>query len=338
MVLITGGAGYIGSHLCCAMAESDIDFLIIDNFSNAEYEIILKLEHLIGRPINFIDADITNCELMTQLMRENHISEVIHLAGFKSVSESTKNPIDYYSNNLSGTISLLKAMQNVGIYTIVFSSSATVYGDVSTALIDENCNTAPNNPYGRTKLMGEQVLTDVANSQSSLWRIANLRYFNPVGSHSSGLLSDKPLGEPTNLFPLVMEVASGARPYLSIFGNDYPTPDGTGIRDYIHVMDLAEAHLQVLKYLQNKIGKITINIGTGKGASVLEVLDVFQRISEKKIPYKISSRRIGDIAQSIANPALANSLLGWKASRNIVQMIRDAWNAHQMSYDKLEIK
>jgi UDP-glucose 4-epimerase len=334
MVLITGGAGYIGSHLCCAMAESGLDFLIVDNFSNAEYEIIPKLENLIGRPVNFIDADISNCELMTKLMRENYISDVIHLAGFKSISESLKNPIDYYSNNLTGTISLLKAMQNVGIYTIVFSSSATVYGDNSTVLIDENCKTAPKNPYGWTKLMGEQVLADVANGQPSLWRIANLRYFNPVGSHSSGLLSDKPLGEPTNLFPLVMEVASGARPYLNIFGNDYPTLDGTGIRDYIHVMDLAEGHLEVLKYLKNKIGKVTINIGTGKGASVLQVLEAFERISEKKIPRKLSSRRIGDIAHSIANPALANRLLRWKANRNLDQMIIDAWNAHQMTIGK----
>ncbi len=325
MILVTGGAGYIGSHTCAALAAAGQPFVILDNFSNAQQSVIERLERVVGAKIAVVEGDVADAELVVRLLRDYRVKAVMHFAAHKAVGESVEQPLRYYQNNVGGTVALLQAMHQAGIGTLVFSSSATVYGDPASVPIKEDSPLAATNPYGWTKLMMEQVLADVVASQPKFWRVARLRYFNPVGAHASGLIGEDPLGVPNNLMPYVAQVASGQRPYLNVWGDDYPTPDGTGIRDYIHVMDLAEGHVSALRHLQDHAGLLTVNLGTGRGTSVLEMVAAFEKASGSPIPVQIGPRRAGDVAQCWADPTLANQLLGWRAIRGVDQMCADAW-------------
>ncbi len=325
MILVTGGAGYIGSHTCAALAAAGQSFVILDDFSNAQHSVIERLEQIVGAKVQLVEGDVADASLVGRLLRDYRVKAVMHFAAHKAVGESVEQPLRYYQNNVGGTVALLQAMQQAEVGTLVFSSSATVYGDPASVPITENFPLAATNPYGWTKLMMEQVLADAVASQPDFWRVARLRYFNPVGAHTSGLIGEDPLGVPNNLMPYVAQVASGQRPHLNVWGNDYPTPDGTGVRDYIHVMDLAEGHLSALRYLQDHAGLLTLNLGTGRGTSVLEMVAAFEKASGRRIPLQIGPRRAGDVAQCWADPSLANRLLGWTATRGLDQMCADAW-------------
>ena len=326
MILITGGAGYIGSHTTLLLLEAGHEVVVYDNLSNASKESIKRVEELTDKKIFFEEGDIRNQSRLDEVFTKYEIESVIHFAGLKAVGESVEKPIEYYDNNIGGTIKLLEAMQAVRCKKIVFSSSATVYGDPKTTPIKEHFPTSATNPYGRTKLFIEEILQDLYISDPS-FQIAILRYFNPVGAHKSGRIGEDPNGIPNNLMPFISQVAVGKRDHLSIFGNDYDTKDGTGVRDYIHVMDLAEAHLKALEYLNtHKEHKpLIVNIGTGQGYSVLDMVKAFKKASGKEIPYQITKRRPGDIATCFADPSYAKEVLRWEAKRGIEQMCEDAW-------------
>jgi UDP-glucose 4-epimerase len=323
-ILVTGGSGYIGSHTCVALGAAGRDILILDNLCNSKPEVIDRLKRLCGKRPAFIRGDLRDAALLDKLFAEHRIEAVIHFAGLKAVGESVARPLAYYDNNVRGTLELLAAMGRAKVKTLVFSSSATVYGDPASVPIREDFPRSATNPYGRSKLMIEDILADLHRAEPD-WRIALLRYFNPVGAHASGLIGEDPQGIPNNLLPYVAQVAAGKREYLSVWGDDYPTPDGTGVRDYIHVCDLAEGHIAALDYLAREGGLLTVNLGTGRGHSVLEMVAAFERASGRPVPYRIAPRRPGDIAQCWADPALAQKLLGWSAKRDLDCMCADAW-------------
>ncbi|MCQ4277079.1 UDP-glucose 4-epimerase GalE [Stutzerimonas degradans] len=326
-VLITGGGGYIGSHVVLALAETQKQIVIVDSLENSSSSVISRLRELVGDgvKIDFVRADICDGPALDRLFKEYDIKSVIHLAGYKSVAESVEDPVKYYRNNFSGTLSLLSAMRRASIFNLVFSSSATVYGDTAISPISEAAPLNPVNPYGRSKAFVEFMLQDVSVSDPR-WAIGVLRYFNPVGAHFSGRIGEDPLGVPNNLVPFISRVAVGRLEELSIWGADYPTPDGTGVRDYVHVMDLAEGHLAALEYIYGRPGFHTWNLGAGIGYSVLEVIRAFEQASGCEIRYRVCARRPGDIAQSWADTTKANSELQWKARAGLYQMMKDTWN------------
>lgn len=322
-ILVTGGAGYIGSHTIVELLANNYQVTVADNLSNSNIESINRIQQISGKSITFHKIDLSDTSATERLFKSNQFDAVIHFAGLKAVGESVSNPLRYYRNNLGSTLSLLSAMQKHNVTRLVFSSSATVYGDPKLLPITESSPIGDiTNPYGKTKYMIEQILTDLAAADSS-WQISILRYFNPIGAHSSGLIGEDPQGIPNNLLPFVAQVAVGKRAHLNIFGNDYPTPDGTAIRDYIHVVDLANGHLAALKNLS--YGAEIYNLGTGSGSSVLQIVDAFSHACGKKIPYKIAPRRSGDIAQSYADCTKANQRLNWKATLSIHDACKDAW-------------
>ena len=325
MILVTGGCGYIGSHLCVALAQAGEPYLVVDNFSNSRPSVLERVARITGQALAFVEGDVRDVALLQQLFARHAISAVVHLAAFKAVGESVREPLMYYGNNVAGTVALLQAMRDAGVRSMVFSSSATVYGDPASLPIREDFPLSATNPYGWSKLMMEQVLADVAAAEPGLWRIARLRYFNPVGAHESGLIGEDPQGIPNNLLPYVAQVAAGQREVLSVYGGDYPTVDGTGVRDYIHVCDLAEGHVAALRYLRQHPGLLTVNLGTGEPVSVLQMVRGFEAASGRPVPYRIVARRPGDVAACWADPALAERLLGWRARRGVDAMCRDAW-------------
>lgn len=323
-VLVTGGAGYIGSHTVLLLLEAGYSVVVLDNLSNSSRESLNRVERLTGKSLEFIEGDIRDSGCLKQLFNEHDIASVIHFAGLKAVGESVAQPLRYYDCNVTGTLRLLEAMENAGVRTLVFSSSATVYGDPASVPIREDFPLSATNPYGATKLHIEDMLRDLYKSDDS-WRLALLRYFNPAGAHGSGEIGEDPNGIPNNLMPFIAQVAVGKREKLSVFGGDYPTKDGTGVRDYIHVMDLAEGHLAALQALENKGGLITTNLGTGRGYSVLEMVNAFSAASGRELAYSIVERRPGDVASCYADPAFAEKVLGWKAKRGIEAMCADHW-------------
>ena len=327
-VLLTGGAGYIGSHTAVALAAAGHRVVVYDNFSNSEPAAVQRLAQVLGAPVVVIEGDVRDTALLQRTLLEQKIDAVIHFAGLKAVGESVLKPIDYYANNVQGAISLLQAMQGADCTTLVFSSSATVYGDPHYLPIDEAHPTRATSPYGRCKLHIEEILADVSVSEPS-WRLAALRYFNPVGAHPSGLIGENPNGIPNNLMPFVAQVAVGKLPQLKVFGNDYDTPDGTGVRDYIHVMDLAEGHLAALKFLMQHPGLHTFNLGTGRGYSVLEMIKAFEAASGKPVPYTVAPRRAGDIASCYASVEFSAQTLNWRATRSLKDMCESSWKFQQ---------
>jgi UDP-glucose 4-epimerase len=325
-VLVTGGAGYIGSHTCIELMAAGHQVVVVDNLCNSKRESLVRVERIAGQALQaFVQADVRDRAAMRAVFAAHDIDAVIHFAGLKAVGESVTKPIEYYDNNVSGTVALCGVMAEAGVRTLVFSSSATVYGDPASVPIREDFPTGPTNPYGRSKWMVEYLLQDLVVADPS-WRIALLRYFNPVGAHESGLIGEDPNGLPNNLMPFVSQVAVGKLAELRVFGGDWPTPDGTGVRDYIHVLDLAQGHVRAIDYLAEHAGLLTVNLGTGRGYSVLEVVRAFEQASGRAVPYRIVDRRPGDIAQCYADPAHANRLLGWVARRDLAQMCADAWN------------
>ena len=324
-VIVTGGAGYIGSHTCLELLQAGYEVTVVDNLCNASRESLVRVEQLTGKTIAFHPVDLLDIEGLRQVFAQSpETGAVIHFAGLKAVGESVRQPLRYYQNNLFATLHLCQVMAEQGIKDVVFSSSATVYGDPATVPIRETAPLSCTNPYGRTKLMTEEILRDLYRADPT-WNIALLRYFNPVGAHESGRIGEDPNGIPNNLMPYIAQVAIGKLPELSVFGDDYPTPDGTGVRDYIHVVDLAVGHLRALKKLRQRPGVITCNLGTGRGYSVLEMIQAFAGASGRPIPHRIVARRPGDVAQCYADPSLARKLLGWQAERDIGMMCRDTW-------------
>ncbi|MBL8469022.1 UDP-glucose 4-epimerase GalE [Methyloversatilis discipulorum] len=325
-VLVTGGAGYIGSHTCIELMAAGHQVVVVDNLCNSKRESLARVERIAGQALRaFVQADIRDRAAMRAVFATHDIDAVIHFAGLKAVGESVAKPLEYYDNNVSGTVALCEVMAEAGVKTLAFSSSATVYGDPASVPIREDFPTGPTNPYGRSKWMVEYLLQDLVAADPS-WRVALLRYFNPVGAHESGLIGEDPNGLPNNLMPFVSQVAVGKLGELRVFGGDWPTPDGTGVRDYIHVLDLAQGHVRAIDYLAEHTGLLTVNLGTGRGYSVLEVVRAFEQASGRAVPYRIVDRRPGDIAQCYADPAHANRLLGWVARRDLAQMCADAWN------------
>lgn len=323
-ILVTGGMGYIGSHTCVELLQAGHTVVILDNLCNSSAAVQQRIEHIAGKPTLFVNADIRDRAAVEGVFRAHQIDAVIHFAGLKAVGESVEQPLRYYDNNVSGAIVLFETMQQFGVQTLVFSSSATVYGDPASVPITEDFPLSATNAYGRSKLMIEEMLRDLARAQPS-WRIALLRYFNPVGAHESGLIGETPNGIPNNLMPYVAQVAHGQRAELSVYGDDYPTPDGTGMRDYIHVVDLAIGHVKTLAKLATGPGVLTYNLGTGRGVSVLEMVKSFEQVTGKPIAYRIVARRPGDIARCYADPSRARDELGWTAERDIAQMCADSW-------------
>ena len=325
MILVTGGAGYIGSHVVLSLLEAGRDVLVLDNLSNSSAESLRRVEELCGRAPQFVEGDIRDRALLDRLFAEHGIDAVLHFAGLKAVGESVQQPLRYYENNVAGSVTLCQAMAAAGVFRLVFSSSATVYGEPPQMPIREDFPTGtPTNPYGRSKLMVEEILRDLSLSEPR-WSIALLRYFNPVGAHPSGRIGEDPQGIPNNLLPFITQVAVGKLKELAVFGDDYPTVDGTGVRDYIHVMDLADGHLKAVDALAGRSGVSVWNLGTGKGYSVLEMVRAFEQASGRPVAYRIAPRRAGDIAECWADPSQAERELGWKAGRGLVDMMVDAW-------------
>jgi UDP-glucose 4-epimerase len=324
-ILVTGGAGYIGSHTCLELLNAGYEVVVIDNYCNSKPESINRVQKITGKTVSMIVGDVRDKSVLREIFTQHAIEAVIHFAGLKSVGESVSDPIKYYDNNLISTLSLLEVMSEFGVKSIVFSSSATVYGVSDNKPIVESAPLGPSNPYGHTKHMLEQVLQDLSVAEPS-WNIGLLRYFNPVGAHASGLIGEDPNGVPNNLMPYISQVAIGKLRELSIFGNDYPTVDGTGVRDYIHVVDLALGHLAALKALQKESGLFAVNLGAGRGYSVLELVSMFEKVTGKSVPHKIVGRRPGDVAISFADASAAKNLLGWQTTKTLEDICRDAWN------------
>jgi UDP-glucose 4-epimerase len=324
-ILVTGGTGYIGSHTVLLLLEAGYQVIVVDNLSNSSKESLGRVEHITGKSAKFHQVDILDRDGLNQIFTDNKIDAVIHFAGLKAVGESNQMPLSYYQNNVSGTVVLLEVMQEHACKNIVFSSSATVYGDPASVPITEEFPTAATNPYGRTKLMIEEILADLSASDPQ-WNIARLRYFNPVGAHPSGLIGEDPNGIPNNLVPYISQVAVGKLAKLSVFGDDYPTVDGTGVRDYIHVMDLAEGHLKALDKVATNPGLVTYNLGTGNGYSVLEIANSFAKENAVEIPLEMAPRRTGDIAECWADASKAREELGWQAQFDLATMLKDTWN------------
>jgi len=331
-VLVTGGAGYIGSHTIVELLNAGHDICVVDNLCNSSQESLRRVKALTGRDVEFRNVDISDKESLTEVVKGAGFDSVIHFAALKAVGESVALPLKYYQNNITGTLVLCEVMQEQGVKNIVFSSSATVYGDPHTVPITEDFPLQATNPYGRTKLMMEYILSDLHVADSD-FNVALLRYFNPIGSHPSGRIGEDPNGIPNNLLPFVAQVAIGKREKVSVFGDDYDTPDGTGVRDYIHVVDLAVGHLRALEKLATAPGIITCNLGTGRGYSVIEMIQAMEKASGKIIPYEVVARRPGDIAECYADPAFAAQELGWKAERGIEDMCRDAWKWQSQNPD-----
>jgi UDP-glucose 4-epimerase len=327
MILVTGGAGYIGSHTCVELLQAGHDITVFDNFCNSHPESLERVQRISDKQLRFIRGDIRDRTSLVTALRESGAQSVIHFAGLKAVGESVQQPLSYYDNNVVGSLRLLEAMGTCGLKTLVFSSSATVYGDPQRLPLTEDHPLSATNPYGQTKLTVEHMLRDLQRSDTS-WRIGILRYFNPVGAHRSGLIGEDPQGTPNNLMPFVAQVAVGLRPYLNVFGDDYTTPDGTGVRDYIHVVDLARGHLKALDALGRSTAQaecLTVNLGTGTGYSVLEMVRAFEQASGKRVTYKVSPRRPGDVAACYADPSKAVALLGWRTERSLADMCADTW-------------
>ena len=324
MILVTGGAGYIGSHTCVELLNAGHDVTVLDNFCNSQIEALERVQRITGKKPALVEGDIRNAATLVQTLRRSGASAVIHFAGLKAVGESVEKPLTYYDNNVVGTVRLLEAMTECDVKTLVFSSSATVYGDPQQLPLTEQHPLSATNPYGQSKLVIENMLRDLYRSDPS-WRLSILRYFNPVGAHSSGLIGEDPSGTPNNLMPFVAQVAVGRRDFLNVWGTDYATPDGTGVRDYIHVVDLALGHLKALGRLRQYAECLAINLGTGVGYSVLDMVHAFEQASGKSVPYRIGPRRAGDIASCYADPSQALALLGWRAERGLQDMCTDAW-------------
>ncbi len=324
-ILITGGAGYIGAHTCVALCEAGYTPIILDNFCNSTLSVIQQIEVLTKKPIHVIQGDIRDEALLQKVFADHTYEAVIHFAGLKAVAESVAVPLKYYDINVGGSLSLLHAMGKANVKKFIFSSSAAVYGACDELPIKEHAPCVPANPYGRTKLIIEKVLKDLVQADGA-WSIVCLRYFNPVGAHPSGLIGEKPQGVPSNLMPYLTQTAAGLRQELSVFGSDYPTKDGSAVRDYIHVMDLAEGHVAALAHVAQKFGITTLNLGTGQGYSVLEMLNAFEKATGQKVPYQFCSRRAGDVAACWADPVAAEKILGWKAKRSLETMCCDSWN------------
>ncbi len=329
-VLLTGATGYIASHTWLALLAAGHRVIGVDDFSNSSPEVLNRLAELSGRKPEFERIDVCDAAAMEALFGRERIDATVHFAAFKAVGESTAKPLDYYGNNLGGLVNVCRTMQRHGVRRFVFSSSATVYGQAESLPLTEDAPLSATNPYGQTKLMGEQIIGDLARSDPA-WQNAVLRYFNPVGAHESGRIGEDPRGTPNNLMPYVAQVAVGRRPQLSVFGNDYPTPDGTGVRDYIHVVDLAEGHVAALDRLLAAPGSFTVNLGTGRGASVLEVVKAYEAASGRPVPYRIEPRRPGDVAACWADPGLAHKLLGWRAKLDLPRMCADSWRWQQQN-------
>lgn len=332
VILVTGGAGYIGSHTCIKLIEAGHTPVILDNFSNSSPEAIRRVEQICGKSIQWIEGDVSDAALLDKLFSEHSVDAVIHFAGLKSVGESVAQPMRYYQNNVSGTLVLCQAMQQAGVRNLVFSSSATVYGDPASLPIKEDFPTSATNPYGSSKLIVEEMLGDLYTADNG-WNIALLRYFNPVGAHPSGTIGEDPADIPNNLMPFIAQVAVGRRERLSVFGGDYPTHDGTGVRDYIHVMDLANGHVKALEWLDKDAGIKAFNLGTGQGYSVLDMLHAFEKACGKPLPYAVVERRPGDVAACYADPALAEQELGWKACMTLEDMCADSWRWQSQNPD-----
>jgi UDP-glucose 4-epimerase len=335
MILVTGGAGYIGSHTVVELLAAGHELLILDNFSNSSAKVLARIERISGRRPHFVEGDIRDRPLLASLFAKHPIKAVIHFAGLKAVGESVEQPLRYYDNNVVGSLHLFEAMAAAGVFNLVFSSSATVYGDPHAVPIDESFPLQATNPYGRSKLIIEDMLRDIGHADPR-WRVALLRYFNPVGAHASGLIGEDPRGIPNNLMPYVAQVAVGRRAELSVFGGDYATADGTGVRDYIHVVDLARGHLAALAKLDTLAGVVPVNLGTGQGYSVLDIVAAFEQACGRPVPYRIVDRRPGDVAACYADPRRARELLGWTAEHNIAAMCADAWrwqSANPLGFD-----
>ena len=325
-ILVAGGAGYIGSHTCVELLQAGYDVVVVDNLSNSSQESLNRVEKITGKSVKFYEADVADKEAMDKIFNENDIFGVINFAGLKAVGESVEKPLEYYQNNITGTLNMCEVMRKHGVKNIIFSSSATVYGDPETVPITEECPKGVcTNPYGWTKSMLEQILTDIQKADNE-WNVILLRYFNPIGAHKSGLMGEDPNGIPNNLMPYVMKVAIGQLPQVNVFGNDYDTPDGTGVRDYIHVVDLADGHVKAIKKLEENPGLKIYNLGTGIGYSVLDVIENVSKAVGKEIPYVIAPRRAGDIAQCYSDALLAKKELGWEAKNGIKEMCEDSWN------------
>lgn len=323
-ILCTGGAGYIGSHTCVELLNAGHEVVIADNLYNSNVHVLERIEEITGKKVRFYEADVTDAAAVAPIFEENKIDAIIHFAAYKAVGESVAKPVEYYRNNLDCTLTMLEAMKKYDVRRFIFSSSATVYGIPDHMPLDETMPTSATNPYGWTKYMNERILTDAAKANPE-WSIVLLRYFNPIGAHETGRIGEMPNGIPNNLFPYILQVALGKLPYLHVYGNDYKTKDGTGVRDYIHVVDLAKGHVLAAEYAQKHTGTEVINLGTGHGYSVLEIIKTFEKVNGIEIPYKIEARRAGDIAECYADASKAKKLLGWTAAREIDDMCRDGW-------------
>lgn len=331
-ILVCGGAGYIGGHTCVELAARGHALVVADNHANSSPAAVRRLEQVIGAPLDVRNVDLRDKSALAGLFSGQAFDAVVHFAALKAVGESCERPLDYFDNNIGGTINLLQAMRSAGVSRLVFSSSATVYGDPEQVPVREDARLDVTNPYGRTKLVAEQLIDDLCRCDAG-FRAVNLRYFNPVGAHASGLIGEDPLGPPNNLMPYICQVAVGRRKSLQVFGGDYPTVDGTGVRDYIHVVDLARAHVDALEYLMRGEPSLTVNLGTGRGVSVLELVRAFEAASGRTVPYEIVGRRAGDVAEVYADPALAYRAFGWRAELDVAAMCRDAWRWQSMNPD-----
>ncbi len=328
-VLVTGGAGYIGSHTALALIKAGHQVVVLDNYVNSKPGALDVVSDITGESIVVVEGDATDVDLVEKVLRDNNVTAVIHMAALKAVGESVDMPLEYYRNNLESCMATLEAMRNAEVWKFVFSSSATVYGDPDVCPIPETASIGATNPYGMTKEMIEVIIRDLAASDDR-WKITSLRYFNPVGAHESGRISEAPVGRPNNLMPMIMEVATGKRDKVMVFGDDWPTPDGTGVRDYIHIMDLVEGHVSALEYLDDQDGYDVYNLGQGRGTSVLELIAAVEEATGLTIPYEVTDRRAGDIAECTADPTKANEVLGWKTTRTTADACRDAWNSQQL--------